>query len=101
MDDQLIIELFNERSEEAITAISDKYGELCKGISYRILMNRQDAEECVNDAYLVAWNTIPPESPNPLRAYICRVVRNITLKKYRYNTAQKRNSHYDTSLEEL
>lgn len=101
MDDQLIIQLFNERSEEAITAISDKYGELCKAISYRILKNKEDAEECVNDAYLVAWNTIPPKTPNPLCAYICRVVRNITLKKYRYNTAQKRNSYYDTSLEEL
>ena len=101
MDDQMIIELFNKRSHEAITAVSDKYGSLCKSISKRILQNTQDAEECVNDAYLVLWNTIPPENPNPFAAYICRIVKNITLKKYRYNTAEKRNSHYDLSMEEL
>lgn len=83
MGDQLIIQLFNKRSERAITAISEKYGKMCKGISYRILKNDQDAEECVNDAYLVAWNTIPPETPNPLSAYIGRVARNISLKRYR------------------
>lgn len=98
MDDQMIIELFNKRSHEAITAVSDKYGSLCKSISKRILQNTQDAEECVNDAYLVLWNTIPPENPNPFAAYICRIVKNITLKKYRYNTAEKRNAHYDLSI---
>jgi len=101
MDDQLIIQLFNNRSEHAITAISYKYGTLCKGISYRILKNERDAEECVNDAYFAAWNTIPPENPDPLSAYLCRIVRNVTLKKYRYNIAEKRNNYYDTSLEEI
>ena len=101
MDDQLIVQLFNKRSEEAIEVISDKYGTLCKGISYRILKNEQDAEECVNDAYFALWNLIPPENPNPLSAYLCRIVRNITLKKYRYNCAEKRNHYYDTSLEEI
>lgn len=101
MDDQLIIQLFNKRSERAIAAINEKYGKMCKAISYRILKNEQDAEECVNDVYLVAWNTIPPETPNPLSSYIGRVARNLSLKRYRHNTAQKRNNFYDASLEEI
>lgn len=101
MNDQLIIELFFKRSEEAISATSDKYGKLCKTISEHILNNHEDAEECVNDTYLTLWNTIPPENPNPLVSYICKIVRNLSLKKYRYNTAEKRNSHYDISLDEV
>lgn len=101
MNDQLIIELFKKRSEEAIAAVSRKYGNLCKTISHRILRNEQDSEECVNDTYLVLWNTIPPQEPNPLVAYVCKIVRNLTLKKYRYNTAEKRNSIYDVTLDEL
>lgn len=101
MDDNKIIALFFERSEQAIEALSDKYGILCSQIAWNILNNRQDAEECVNDAYLGAWNTIPPQRPNPLKAYIIRIVRNLAIAKYHANTAQKRNSHYDTALEEL
>lgn len=100
MEDRLIIELFFERSEHAISELSKKYGELCQTLSKRILHNDQDAEECVNDAYLAAWNTIPPERPDPLSAYICRITRNVSLKKYRSLTAQKRNSRYDVILEE-
>ena len=66
MDDQLIIEKFRERSESAIQALSDKYGKLCYALANRILHNEQDAEECVNDTLLAAWNTIPPASPDPL-----------------------------------
>lgn len=101
MDDNKIIALFFERSEQAIEALSEKYGVLCSQIAWNILNDRQDAEECVNDAYLGAWNTIPPQKPNPLRAYICRIVRNLAIARYHANTAQKRNSHYDTALEEL
>lgn len=101
MDDQLIIELFMERSERAIEAVSEKYGKMCKAISTRILNNPEDVEECINDTFLTLWNTIPPQKPDPLSAYICKVLRNISLKKYRYNTAEKRNSYYDTSIEEL
>lgn len=101
MDDQQIIHLFQERSESAITELSGKYGKLCRTVSKNILQNEQDAEECVNDAFLAVWNTIPPEKPDFLQAYVCRIVRNLSVKKYRFNTAQKRNRYYDVVLEEV
>ena len=101
MDDKNIIELFYERSEQAITELSKKYGLLCKKVTDNILNNHLDAEECVNDAYLAVWNTIPPQNPDSLVSYVCRIVRNQAIKKYHENTALKRNSIYDTSLDEL
>lgn len=101
MDDSKIIDLFNERSERAISAVSRKYGRLSLKIAENILKSREDAEECVNDAYLVLWNKIPPENPSPLGTYLFKVVRNISLKRYHKNAAQKRNSFYDEALEEL
>ena len=101
MDDKQIVSLFFERSEQAITELSRKYGALCFRLANSILNNHQDAEECVNDAYLGAWNSIPPQPPDPLRAYICRIVRNHSLKKLRANTALKRGSQFEVSLEEL
>lgn len=99
MDDNEIIELFFGRSEQALTAVQSKYGRLCSKISYNILQNREDAEECVNDAYLKLWNKIPPERPTSLAAYICKVVRNISLNKFTYNNAQKRG--YAVCIDEL
>ena len=101
MDDQKIIELFLKRCEEAITATSEKYGKMSRSVSDRILKNNEDVEECVNDTYLTLWDTIPPEEPNPFVAYICKIVRNLSLKRYRHNTADKRNSYYDASLDEI
>ena len=101
MDDKQIIRLFFQRSEQAITELSQKYGALCFQLADNILNDYQDAEECVNDAYLGAWNSIPPQSPDPLRAYICRIVRNHSLKKLRANTALKRGSRFEVSLSEL
>ena len=101
MEDSKIIALFFTRSEQAITELSNKYGKLCMRIAENILGNKQDAEECVNDAYLGAWNTIPPQKPNPLQAYICKIVRNTAITRYHSNTAIKRNSHYDIALGEL
>lgn len=101
MEDQQIIRLFFERSEQAITELSRKYGALCFQIADNILDDPQDAEECVNDAWLGAWNSIPPQRPDPLRAYICRIVRNHSLKKLRANTALKRGSQFEVSLSEL
>lgn len=101
MDDKQIIRLFFERSEQAITELSQKYGALCLQLADNILNDQQDAEECVNDAYLGAWNSIPPQTPDPLRAYICRIVRNHSLKKLRANTALKRGSQFEVSLSEL
>lgn len=101
MDDNKIIALFNERSEKAISAVSGKYGRLSLKIAENILKNKEDAEECVNDAYLVLWNKIPPEKPSPLSSYLFKTVRNISLKRYHKNSAVKRNSFYDLALEEL
>lgn len=74
---------------------------MCSAVARNILKNPQDAEECVNDAYLGVWNTIPPQHPNPLLTYLCRIVRNRSIKRYHANTAQKRNSSYDVALDEL
>ena len=101
MQDSKIIDLFFERSEQAITELSTKYEKLCKKISINILGNEEDALECINDSYLVVWNTIPPTKPDNLKYYLCRIVRNNALKKYHNNTAIKRNSHYDIALQEL
>lgn len=101
MEDSRIIELFFSRSEQAISELAYKYGKVCRKIAVNILNNVEDAEECVNDAYLGAWNSIPPQKPNPLVTYICKITRNVALKKYRYNTAKRRNGYYDISLSEL
>ena len=101
MDDSRIIELFFERSEQAIAELSDKYGSVCSRIAQNILNDQFDSEECVNDAYLSVWNSIPPQHPNSLAAYVCSIVRNLALKKYHWNTAKKRNSTYDVALEEI
>ncbi|MDE7272790.1 MAG: sigma-70 family RNA polymerase sigma factor [Lachnospiraceae bacterium] len=101
IEDERIIELFFDRSEDAVKELDTKYGKLCHSLSYRILNSWQDAEECVNDAYLGVWNTIPPTKPNPLQSYLCKVVRNISLKRYYRNNAAKRNSRYEIAMQEL
>ena len=82
IDDEKIIEMFFERSEQGIRELDIKYGKACHNLSYHIVGSRQDAEECVNDAYLGAWNAIPPARPNPLLSYLLKIVRNISLKIY-------------------
>lgn len=101
MEDELIIDLFFARSEQAISELDQKYGKPCHKLSYSILNNLQDAEECVNDAYLGTWNAIPPERPNPLLVFLCKIVRNISIMRYHANTAAKRNGSYDVALDEL
>ena len=101
MEDGRIIELFYERSEQAIAELSEKYGVLCHRIADNILKDAMDAEECVNDAYLAVWNTVPPQRPDPLSSYLCRIVRNLAVKKYHQKTAKKRNSFYDVAIEEI
>ena len=101
IDDEKIIDLFFERSEQGIRELDMKYGKICHSLSYNIVNNRQDAEECVNDAYLGAWNAIPPVRPNPLLSYIVKIVRNISLKIYWRKEAAKRSGHYTIALEEI
>ena len=101
IDDEKIIDLFFERSEQGIRELDIKYGKVCHKLSNNIVNNRQDAEECVNDAYLGAWNAIPPARPHPLLTYICKIVRNISLKIYYRKEAAKRSSHYTIAMEEI
>ena len=101
LKDHEIIELFFERSERAITELVDKYGGTIRNVAWNILNNPQDVEECSNDTYLQVWNRIPPTRPDSLGAYVCRIARNICLKRYHTNTAMKRNSYYDVALQEL
>ena len=91
MDDEKIIELFFERSEKAISELSSKYGGIVMKIAKNVLHNRQEADECVNDTYFGVWNAIPPQRPNSLLAFVCRIARNISLNRYEYNSSQKRN----------
>ena len=101
LEDNQIISLFNERSEQAIAELDRKYGAAVKKTAANILSSRQNVEECVNDTYLGVWNSIPPQNPNPLISYVCKIARNLATWKYHSNTAQKRNGQYDLVLDEL
>ena len=101
MEDEKIIDLCFARSEQGIRELDNQYGAICRSLSYNIVNNRQDAEECVNDAYLGVWNTVPPARPSPLLAYLCRIVRNLSLKVYWKKNAAKRSSVYTIAMEEI
>lgn len=101
MEDSKIIALFFRRDQQAITELAAKYGRSITRTASNILGNAEDAEECANDTYLAAWNSIPPQSPAPLVSYVCRIARNLAVSRYHANTAKKRNSFYDAALEEL
>ena len=102
MEDAHIIELFWQRDEAALSAVKDKYGRYCLSIANSILHDNQDAQECVNDAYLAAWNAIPPHEPISLSAFLGKITRRLSLKKYRDKTRDKRGgTNVDASLEEL
>ena len=101
MDDLHIIKLFFERNELAIRETEKKYGSLCHHIAYHILHNNEDAEECVNDTYIGLWNTIPPTKPKNLMAFVCRIARNLSLKRLESLSRQKRSSAILVSLDEL
>lgn len=101
MEDAQIIELFFARDQQAIAELDVKYGSVCRKLSCQILRNALDAEECVNDAYLGAWNAIPPARPCPLLTFLCKIVRNLSIKRYHANTAARRNSLYDVALSEV
>lgn len=89
-EDAEIVQLYWDRNELAIPATSEKYGSYCRAIAGNILGSREDAEECVNDTYLRAWNSIPPSRPGLLSAYLGKITRNLALNRYRYHTAEKR-----------
>ena len=99
--DDAIIDLFFARSESAIRELDEKYGAFCRKLSCGIVGDQRDAEECVNDSYLGVWNTVPPQRPNPLLTYLSKIVRNISINRYRHHTAACRNGRYHVALEEL
>ena len=90
MDDSKIVQLYWDRDEQAIHATSDKYGNYCTSIAKNILGNQEDAEECVNDTYLNAWNSMPPHRPKILSVFLGKITRNLSLNRYKQNTAGKR-----------
>ena len=90
MDDAKIVQLYWDRDEQAIPATSDKHGNYCTSIAKNILGNREDAEECVNDTYMNAWNSMPPHRPSILSTFLGKIVRNISFNRYKHNTADKR-----------
>jgi len=101
MEDDKIIELYLARDEQAILQTSIRYGKLFGQIANKILGNRQDAEECVNDTYLKLWNSIPPERPRSLSAFAVRITRNIAIDKYRSLHSKSYNRDLEVALEEL
>ncbi len=90
MTDSRLIELFFARDERAIAETDRKYGKMLFGVAYNILRDRSDAQECQNDAYLGAWNAIPPARPQSLRAFLAQIIRRLSINRYRERSAQKR-----------
>lgn len=102
MDDVKIVELYWLRDETAIDETRSKYGNYCNYVAYRILHSKEDADECENDTYLCAWNTMPPQKPDLLSSYLGMLSRNCALNKYRKAHAQKRGEgEVSVSLTEL
>lgn len=90
MDDEAILELYFVRDQAAIRETNQKYGAYCRRISQKILGSRDDADECVNDTWLQAWNTIPPQRPQYFQAFLGRIARNLSLDRWDYRRAKKR-----------
>lgn len=101
MEDQAIVELYWSRDQQAITASDEKYGSLCRTLSHHIVLSWEDADECVNDTWHRAWTTMPPQRPDSLRAYLCRIVRNLSIDCWRRKGRQKRDSSLEILLGEL
>lgn len=102
MDDSGIIALYWERSDRAVEETAEKYGAYCNYIAFAILQNPEDAEECVNDAYLRAWNAIPPQRPEMLRTFLGKIVRNLALNRREKSLANKRGKgQLELVLDEL
>lgn len=102
MEDRRIVELYLERSEEAILETDIKYGRYCHRIAFNILGNDEDSEECVNDAYMRTWGSIPPNEPKSLSSFIGKITRNLALDKLRNKKSDKRGGgEMPLALDEL
>ncbi len=100
MTDETIIDLFWNRDEAALSAVGERYGRYLQTVAERILANGADAEECVSDAYLRAWNAIPPARPTVLKAFLAKITRNLALNRLRDSHAEKRGEFAEV-LDEL
>lgn len=101
MEDRQIVALYHQRQEQAIRESEKKYGHYCRRIARNILTLPEDAEECVSDTWLAAWNAMPPQFPQVLSAFFGRIVRNLSISRYRANHAQKRYAGMEALLSEL
>ena len=102
MEDNQIIKLYFERSEQAIQETDTKYGGYCYSIAYNILTNQEDAEESVSDTYLSAWNSMPPRRPPALASFLGKITRNISIDRWRKYRAFKRGEgQIEIALDEL
>lgn len=101
MEDSTILALYWDRVGEAVTFTKEKYGALCRSIARRLLTDERDVDECESDVYIRAWNSIPPERPSCLSAWLARVARNAALDRIRYNAAACRSSALTEAFEEL
>ena len=98
MEDEKIIELYFDRDERAIDETRNKYGKYCYRIAYNILKCAEDSEEVVSDTYVSAWEAIPPHRPNIFSAFLAKITRRLSMKRIRYNTAEKRGGSAEPSL---
>ena len=102
MEDSRIIDLYWQRNPDAITETNDKYGDYCFNVADNILKNHEDAEECVNDTWLRAWNTIPPQRPVKFKLFLAKITRNLAFDRYRAKGAEKRGQgEIDLVMDEL
>ncbi len=99
--DSHIIELYNARNERAIAETDRKYGNYCMAVSMNILDSYPDAEECVNDTYLQTWKAIPPQNPPSLRNFLGKIVRNLSITRWRAMHSKKRDHDLTIALDEL
>ncbi len=100
LSDEEIIDLYFARDKQAIVETDRKYGRVCASIAMNILKNHADVEECISDTWLKTWDSIPPKCPPVLQAFLCRIVRNLSLNKYRENRRVRRNQELWDELEE-
>lgn len=101
MDDRRIIELFFARSEQAVQTLSEKYGKLCRTVARGILADPRDAEECENDTWMRVWNSIPPDCPEHLGAYVGRIARNLAINRLKFDSRKKRGGELESIHAEL
>ncbi|MBQ7338681.1 MAG: RNA polymerase sigma factor [Clostridia bacterium] len=99
--DNAIVEMYHARDEQAIAESARKYGKYCHSIAYAILHNDEDAEECVNDTYIKAWESMPPHRPTRLSTYLGKLTRNLSISRYRRDHAKKRFDGHEAVLDEM